>query len=141
MHLVGAVAQLASKANDLGNDQLGDTAGVAEGGVEDGNTVFGGILEVHLVGTDTEAPDHDQVLSFLKDPSGELGLGADTDHMNVTMRILVGIPSWHARSHTREKDLPNLLNQLVLRERGLEEFDLVALLLQNIPAGLVDILQ
>jgi hypothetical protein len=23
--------------------------------------------------------------------------------MNVTMRILVGIPSWHARSHTREK--------------------------------------
>lgn len=84
MHFVGAVAQLASKANDLANDQLGDTAGVAERRVEDGNTVFGGILEIDLVGTNAETSDHDQVLGLLEDSRRELGLGADTDHMNVT---------------------------------------------------------
>lgn len=87
MHFHGAVAQLTSKANDLGNDQLGDTAGVAERRVEDGNTVFGGILEVNLVGSDAEAADHNQVLSLLEDPRGELSLGADTNHMNVTAQM------------------------------------------------------
>lgn len=86
MHFVGAVTQLASKANDLANDQLGDTAGVAERRVEDGNTMLGGILEVDLVGTNTEASDHDQVLGLLEDSCGELGLGADADHMNVTVQ-------------------------------------------------------
>lgn len=40
-----------------------------------------------------------------------------------------------------KQDVPNLLNQLVFRKRRLEEFHLVALLLQNIAASLVDILQ
>ena len=84
MHFHGAIAQLTSKADDLRDDQLGDTAGVAERRVEDGNTVLSGILEVDLVGTDAEAADHNQVLGLLEDSCGELGLGADTNHMHVT---------------------------------------------------------
>lgn len=87
MHFVGAVTQLAGKANDLANDQLGNTAGVAERRVEDSNTLFGGILEVDLVGTNAEATDHNQVLSLLEDPRGELGLGTDTNHMNVPAQM------------------------------------------------------
>lgn len=74
MHLVGAVTQLAGKHDHLTDDQLGDAAGVTEGGVEHGNTLIGGILEVNLVGADTEATDDNQVLSLLQDSCGELGL-------------------------------------------------------------------
>lgn len=84
MHLVGAIAQLTGKHDHLTNDQLGNTARVAEGGVEDRNTLFSGILEIDLVGTDTEATDDDEVLCLLQDSCGELGLGANTDDVNIT---------------------------------------------------------
>lgn len=84
MHLVGAITQLAGQHDHLTNDQLGNTARVAEGGVEDGNTLVSGILEVDLVGTDTEATDDDKVLCFLQDSCGELGLGANTDDVDIT---------------------------------------------------------
>ena len=74
MHLVGAVAQLASENNHFTDDQLGNTAGVTEGRVEDGNTLIGSILEIDLVGTDTEATDDDEVLGLLQDASSELSL-------------------------------------------------------------------
>lgn len=74
MHLVGAVAQLAGEHDDLTNDQLGNTAGVAEGGVEDRNTVVSGILKVDLVSTNTEATNDNEVLGLLQDARGELGL-------------------------------------------------------------------
>lgn len=38
-------------------------------------------------------------------------------------------------------DPPNLLNELIFRQRGLEEFDLVTLLGQDLTAGLVDVLK
>jgi hypothetical protein len=84
VHFVRAVTQLSCKGNNLCDDQLGNTAGVAEGRVEDRNTVVGGILEVDLVGTDAEAADNDQVLGLLQNPLRELGLRADTDDMNIT---------------------------------------------------------
>ena len=47
--------------------------------------MVGGILEVDLVSTDAEASDNDQVLGLLQNPLGKLGLGANTDDVNVTM--------------------------------------------------------
>ena len=86
VHLVGAVAQLTCKHDHLTNDQLSNTARVAEGGVEDRNTLVGGILEVDLVGTDTEATDDDKVLCFLQDSCGELCLGANTNDVDIPER-------------------------------------------------------
>jgi hypothetical protein len=83
VHLAGAVAQLTGKHDHFTNDQLGNTARVAEGGVEDGNTLVGGILEVDLVGTDTEATDDDKVLRFLQDSCGELRLRANTNDVDI----------------------------------------------------------
>lgn len=37
--------------------------------------------------------------------------------------------------------LPDLLNELVLRQRRLEEFNLVALVSQNVLASLIDVLE
>jgi len=44
-------------------------------------------------------------------------------------------------ANKQKKNSPNLLNQLVLGQRSLLEFDLVALALQDILASLVDIFQ
>jgi len=74
VHLDGAVTQLSRKGNDFSDNQLRNTARVAEGRVEDGNTVVGSILEVDLIGTDAEAPDNDQVLGLLQNPLRELCL-------------------------------------------------------------------
>lgn len=40
-----------------------------------------------------------------------------------------------------DKNAPNLLNELVLGERGLESLNLVALLLQNVLARDIDVLE
>lgn len=85
VHLVGSIAKLTGKNDDLGDDQLSDTARVGEGGVEDGNTILGGELKVDLVGTDTEAADDEEVLGLSEDLLGELCLGANTDDLDVTV--------------------------------------------------------
>lgn len=85
VHLVGSVAELTGEGDYLGNDKLSDTARVGEGGVEDGDTVFGSKLEVDLVGTDTEAADDEEVCGLTKDLFGELCFGANTDDLNVTI--------------------------------------------------------
>lgn len=74
MHLVGAVAELAGKDHHFTNDQLSNTARIAERGVEDGNTMICSILEINLIGTDTETTDDNEVLRFLQDAGSELGL-------------------------------------------------------------------
>jgi hypothetical protein len=85
VHLVGSIAKLTGKNDDLGDDQLSNTARVGEGGVEDGNTILGGELKVDLVGTDTEAADDEEVLGLSEDLLGELCLGANTDDLDVTV--------------------------------------------------------
>nr|POE56575.1 hypothetical protein CFP56_33547 [Quercus suber] len=119
VHLVAAVADLAGEGDDLPDHHLRDGARVAEGRVEHGDAVCGSIFEVDLVRTDAEAADDDQVLGVLEDAVGEMCLGADADDVHV----------------------PDLLDQLVLRERTLEGFDLVALLGEDVAAGLVDVLE
>jgi hypothetical protein len=86
VHLHGTVTKLASEHDDLGDDQLGDGTRVGEGRVEDGDTVLGGIVKVDLVGSDTKTSDNDQVLCLAKDIGGELGLGADSNGVDVTAR-------------------------------------------------------
>jgi hypothetical protein len=85
VHLVGSVAELTGKGDNLGNDKLSDTARVGEGGVEDGDTILGGKLEVDLVGTDTEAADDEEVCSLTEDLLSELCLGTDTNDLNVAI--------------------------------------------------------
>lgn len=87
MQLIGAISQLSSKSNDLRNNQLCHTARIGEGGVEDCDTLFGGIIEIDLVGTDAEATDDNQILRLAEDLFAKLGLGSDADDMNVSTRI------------------------------------------------------
>jgi len=119
VHLIGSIAELTSEGDDFGNDELGDTAGVGEGGVEDGDTIAGSVIEVDLVGTDTEAADDEQVLGLTEDLLGELRLGTDADDLDFT----------------------NLLNELVLGQRGLESLDLVALSSQDLLSSDIDVLE
>lgn len=88
VHLIGSIAELTSEGDDFGNDELGDTAGVGEGRVEDGDTMAGSVIEVDLVGTDTEAADDEQVLGLTEDLLGELRLGTDTDDLDFSVAIV-----------------------------------------------------
>lgn len=165
VHLVGSVAELTGKGDDLGNDKLSDTARVGEGGVEDGDTILGGKLEVDLVGTNTEAADDEEVCGLTEDLLGELCLGSDTNDLDVAVgnnlsAYVVGYVAHERGAFVRstmeghrfvEKksrtmagyfaNIPNLLNELVLRKRGLESLDLVALGLQNFLSSDIDILE
>lgn len=85
MQLVGAIAKLTSKADDLANDELSDTARVGKGGVENGDTMAGGVIEINLVGTDAEAADDQQVLGLAEDLLAQSGLGANADDVNVAV--------------------------------------------------------
>lgn len=83
MHLVGAVTELAGEGDNLSDDELGDTARVTEGRIEDGNAMVRGKLEIDLVGADTEAADGDEVAGLFEDAGGEFSLGADTKDMDI----------------------------------------------------------
>jgi hypothetical protein len=67
VHLERAVAQLAGERDDLGDHQLGDTARVGKGRVEDGNAMLGCIVQVYLVGADAEAADDEEILCLCQD--------------------------------------------------------------------------
>jgi hypothetical protein len=93
MHLGRSVDKLSREGNDFGDDQLGDRSRVGEGRVEDRDTLFGGMGQVDLVGTDTETPDYDQlkvsryiggkVVTYVgtgvNNLGGDLGLRPETD--------------------------------------------------------------
>jgi hypothetical protein len=93
-HLGAAVQELTGEGDDFANDELGDRAGVGEGGVEDRDTVLGGVDKVDLVGADAEAADGAELRVSsgclrarqqahlrvcVNNPSGDLGLAPDTD--------------------------------------------------------------
>ncbi|KAI7491367.1 hypothetical protein KC351_g26 [Hortaea werneckii] len=77
------------------------------------------VFEVYLVRTNAEAANDDQVLCVL-------------EHVGRELRL---------RPNANDVHILDLLNQFVLRERALEDFDLVALLLQDVLARLVDVLE
>lgn len=137
MHLVGAVTELAGEGDNLTDDELGDTARVTERRIEDGNAMIRGKLEIDLVGADTEAADGDQVVGLFEDAGGEFSLGTDTNDMDIA-----GVCQLEANGEDiRHKNSPDLFDELILGQRGLEELDLVALLGEDIAAGLVHILE
>lgn len=144
VHLVAAVADLAGQYDDLADDQFGDTARVAEGGVEDAYSVLGGVLQVDLVRADTEASDHDEVAGGRKDTGSQLRLGANANYMDIPEELvsiscrLVCKNRW---LESQKVTLLYLLNQLILGQTTLHELDLVTLAMQNIPASLVHILE
>lgn len=74
MHLVRTVAKLPAKSNDFGNDELSDTAGVAERRIEDGNAALSGVLEVDLIGPNAKAAYKQQIFGMTEDFLRELSL-------------------------------------------------------------------
>ena len=44
------------------------------------------VVEVDLVGTDAEASHYEQVLGFAQDFLGKLGLGSNTNDLNITRK-------------------------------------------------------
>lgn len=128
---------MTSEDDDFSNDQLCDTSGVRKRGVEDGDTVSRGIFEVDLVGTNTEASHDNQVLCFAEDSLIELGFRSDSNDVDVTTeQLLAGCDSKLDLPH-----VPDLFNQLVLWQRRLKTFNLVALSGQDILTTLIDIFQ
>lgn len=45
--------------------------------------MLGGIVQVYLVGTDAEAADDEEVLGLTKNLLGQLGLGPDSNNVNI----------------------------------------------------------
>lgn len=83
MHLGGAVGELAGEEDDFSDDDLGDGAGVGEGGVEDGGASVGGMLEVNLGGADAEAAYCEEVFGVFEYVGSQFCLGADTDDVDI----------------------------------------------------------
>lgn len=103
------------------------------------------IVEVDLVGSNAEAADHDQVLGLTEDFGSELGLGSDPDNVDIPIESQLAM---NLRVYRRtinifvsRIDSPDLLDQLVLWQRRLQGFHLVALLGQDVLTALIDILQ
>lgn len=67
MHFCRTVGELAGEEDDFGYDELGDGAGVGEGGVEDGDAGPGGIGEVDLGGANAEAANREEVFGVRED--------------------------------------------------------------------------
>ena len=74
--------------DNLSNDQFGDTAGVAEGRVEDSNSIVGSKLQVDLVSSNAKAADDDQVLRFLEDSCGELSFRTNANDVDISAPIV-----------------------------------------------------
>lgn len=89
VHFIVSVAELAGESDDFADDEFCDGAGVGEGGVEDADTVFGGVGEVDLVRANTEAADHDEVSGLGEDAGGQLRFGTDAEDVYVSEEGLV----------------------------------------------------
>src|SRR5262249_36421718 len=90
--LARAVAELPGQRDDLGEDELGDAAGVREGRVEDRDAAPVGGLELDLVRADAEAADGEQAPRAGQRRAREAGLRADAEdvHVGETRGQLVG---------------------------------------------------
>lgn len=86
VQLHASVTKLSRQRNDFRDDEFGNRARVGERRVEDGDTCVGGILEVDLVGTNTEATDDNEVLGLPQNASSELSLGTNTDDVDISER-------------------------------------------------------
>ena len=73
VHLVRAIPKLSSQRDDFGNDQLSNTAGVAEWGIKYCDAMLGCVLRVDLVCAYAETANDYQVLRFPKDSTCEFG--------------------------------------------------------------------
>jgi hypothetical protein len=83
VHLAGAVGQLPREHHRLGQNQLGDAAGVAEGGVEDRHAVGVGRAQIDLVGADAEAADGEQTGGGGEHLVGDVGFATNAQHVDV----------------------------------------------------------
>lgn len=88
VHLVRTITQLSCKHDDLADHQFSNAARVAEWRVKDGDTLVSSILQVNLIGPNTETANDNKILCFLQNPLGKLGLGADADDMDVSISTL-----------------------------------------------------
>ena len=87
MHLLVLVGQMASQRHDLCQGQLDDTAGVAVGSVEAGDTQPGGRVQVDLVGADAECAHGLELGGTRQDPLGELGTRTDAEQRHAFQGI------------------------------------------------------
>lgn len=143
VHLFIPITKLPSQGNDLSNHQLSNTSRITEWRVEDNDSVLCSVVEVNLVGTDTEASNSKQVLCLLEDLLRQFCLGADTNDMDISalmshqpnsfsIAALPGISGHHS---------PNLLTQRIPSQRALQKFHLIPLISQDLLRSLIDILQ
>ena len=58
VHFHRTVAKLSRQSNDFRDDELGNTPGITERGVEDRDTMLSSVLEIYLIGTNAKAPNH-----------------------------------------------------------------------------------
>jgi len=65
VHLYRTVTGLSRQSNDFRDDELGNTPGITERGVEDRDTMLSSVLEIHLISTNAKASDHKQILRFM----------------------------------------------------------------------------
>ena len=87
MQLVGSISKLSGKDNDFCNDQFCHTSGICKWGVEDCNAVSGSVFEVDLVRANAEAAHYNQILSFTEDSFVQLSFRANSNDMNIAMKI------------------------------------------------------
>ena len=66
------VGDAAHQHNGLGYDQFSNTARIRVGRIENDYAMFGGGLNVHLIGADTEAADTDEFFGGREDLGVEL---------------------------------------------------------------------
>lgn len=83
VHLHRTVTKLTGEDDNLRNDKLGNASRVRKGRVEHSDALLRSKLKIHLVRTNAEAPNDQQVLRFPKDLLSELCLGADTNNVYI----------------------------------------------------------
>ncbi len=77
------VGHTARQHDDLSYHELHNTARIAVRRVEDDNAPFQALVEVYLIGADTECPDGLKLGSTLKDFFRYFGLRADTEYRDI----------------------------------------------------------
>ena len=85
MHLVGTIAKLTRERDDFGNDQLSHTTRVGKWRVKDGNAMTSRIIEVDLVGPNTETPNNKKIFGFFQNLFIQFGFGSDTNDMHISV--------------------------------------------------------
>lgn len=122
MHFIASVAQLPRKRNDLANDQFRDAAGIGEGGVENANSMRGGILQVNLIRANAEAANYDQVLCGLENSRRELCLAADANDVDVPRKPTVRRKSAGKRRREKKEGLLSYRIFSISWSSGKEDF-------------------